>query len=254
MPHRVAALVLCTLLAASPSALAKADRSDEIIGEVTRSAGGLRSAQAISALVYRLHIKEATLEVDANYFVDRRGRMRIDVYSGDKRVFTECHDGTKGWQMDDAGVAKETSASGRAALWHGTQYPGQILDLSELRARGHQIAFAGTETIDGVAFEVLQLTLSDGFRTFQYIDPATHRIARARDVRAPHPDVDPKKITIETTYSDWRAVDGVVRPFVSVQTDLATGKWLQTATVQSIRTLPALPDSLFVIGSPPQAL
>jgi hypothetical protein len=235
--------VFSTLAHAAP------DKTGEIIRQVTQAAGGQTAARAIPALLYQLHIKEATFEVDANYFVDRRGRMRVDVYAGDKRVFTECYDGKKAWEMDGDGTAKEASASGRAALWHGTQYPGQILDLSELPAHGHKVAFVGTEKVGGVDFDVLQLTMSDGFVTFRYVDPETHWIVRGRDFRAPHPDIDSKKITVETIWSDWRAVDGVMRPFKSVQSDLASGQWQQTATVKSIRRLPALPDSLFKFGS-----
>ena len=93
--------------------------------------------------------------------------------------------------------------------------------------------------------------MSDGFETYRYVNLRTRRIERSRDVRAPHPDVDPKKTLLETAWSDFRSVDGVLRPFVETQTDLATGKRNQTVTVQSIRKLPALADALFVKGSPP---
>ena len=218
---------------------------------MTRASGGLAAAQAITALAYSLHIKEATYEADAKYLVDRKGRMRIDVYIGEKRVFTECFDANKGWEMDEKGIAKEASASGTAALWHGTQYPGQILDLSELPGKGHRVEGVGKQTIDGVDYDVLRLTMRDGFLTYRYVDPKTHLITRGRDVRAAHPDIDPKKIDIETTWSDFRDVDGVMRPFVSTETDLKDGKWLQTATATKIRKLPSLPDAIFVQGSPP---
>ena len=93
--------------------------------------------------------------------------------------------------------------------------------------------------------------MHDGFETYRYVNPRTQRIERGRDVRAPHPDIDPKKTLLESTWSDFRVVDGVLRPFTETQTDLATGKWNQTATVQSIRRLPALADALFVEGAPP---
>lgn len=228
-----------------------ADAVDPLIAQVTRASGGLSAAQGIPALAYDLHIKEATYEADATYLVDRKGRMRIDVYLDGKRIFTECYDGKKAWEMDANGIAKEASASGAAALWHGTQYPGQILDLSELRAKGHTIEFVGRDTVGGVDYKVLRLTMSDGFITYRYVDPRTHLITRGRDVRAAHPDLDPKKIDIETTWSDFRNVDGVVRPFVSTETDLKDGKWLQTATTKRIRTVASLPDAIFVQGSSP---
>lgn len=241
-------LFLPAVASASP---APGDSAAAIIGNVTRVAGGLAAARALPALAYHLHIREATFEVDAVYAVDRRGRMRVDLYKDGKRVFTECHDGVRAWQMDGEGKAADASPEGTAALWHGTQYPGQILALAELPGNGHRIETAGRERIDGVDYAVLKLTLRDGFETYRYVNVSTQRIERSRDVRAPHPDLDPKKTLLDTAWSDFRKVDGVLRPFVETQTDLATGKWNQTVTVQSIRTLPALADALFVKGSPP---
>ena len=251
MKNRTFGSAFAVIMLAFVSASGAADSSNSLMARVTRASGGLLAAQAIHALAYDLHIKEATYEADAKYLVDRKGRMRIDVYIEGKRVFTECYDGSKAWEMDGKGIAKEASESGAAALWHGTQYPGQILDVSELPSKGHEIEFSGKETIGGVDYDVLRLTMHDGFVTYRYIDPKTHLITRGRDVRAAHPDIDPKKIDIETTWSDFRKVDGVMRPFVSTETDLKDGKWLQTATTIRIRTLASLPDTMFVQGSPP---
>lgn len=239
-------LVLPTLLEARATAN---DPATATIDDVTRAAGGLAAAQAIPALAYRMRIKEATFEVDGVYLVDRKGRMRIDLYRDGKRVFTECHDGTRAWEMDGDGKVADTSPDGTAALWHGTQYPGQILALAELPAHGHRVETTGHERIDGVDYTVLKLTMRDGFETYRFVNAGTRRIERSRDTRAPHPDVDAKKARLDTAWSDFRKVDGVLRPFVETQTNLDTGKWNQTVTVQAIRKLPALPDALFVRGA-----
>lgn len=244
--------LLWLLVATSIDARPRLGGAPALIERVTRTSGGLAAAQAIAALSYHIHVKEATYEVDGIYVVDRNGRMRIDLYSGDRRVYTECYDGTHAWQMDADGKVADSSATGTRTLWHGTQYPGQILALAELPAHGHRIESVGREHVDGVAYDVLKLTLSDGFETFRYVNVETGRIERSRDVRAPHPDVDPKRTLLDTAYSDFRKVDGVLRPFAETQTDLATGKWNQTATVTSIHRLPGLPDALFVRGSAPE--
>lgn len=246
-----AATSFMLLVFAASAGAAAPNRVPSIVDRVTRAAGGLAAAQAIPALAYHLHIKEATFEVDGTYVVDRHGRMRIDLYKDGKRVFTECHDGTHAWEMDGDGKATESSPTGAAALWHGTQYPGQILALAELPLHGHRIEAIGRERIGGIDYAVLKLTMRDGFETYRYVNLRTMRIERARDRRAPHPDIDPKQTQLETVWSDFRKVDGVWRPFMETQTDLDTGKWNQTATVQSIRRLPGLDDALFVKGSSP---
>jgi hypothetical protein len=209
--------------------------------------------EAISALIYDLHIKEATYEADATYIVDRKGRMRIDAYSKGKRFVTECYDGRKAWDMDGDGAVTTESAKGASTLWRGTQYPGQILALAELPRHAHSVKAIEPETIDGVAYDVLELTMSDGFKTWRYVDPRSHLITRGRDTRPLHIDIDSTEALIETVWSDFRAVDGVQRSFVSMQTDLHSGKWLQTTTVKSIRKLAILPDRLFVPGAAAEA-
>jgi hypothetical protein len=72
-------------------------------------------------------------------------------------------------------------------------------------------------------------------------------------VRAPHPDIDPKRTLLDTAYTDFRKVDGVLRPFTETQTDLKNGRWNQTATFTSIHSLPRLSDALFARGSSPDA-
>ncbi|MEP6938248.1 MAG: hypothetical protein ABI846_00670 [Rudaea sp.] len=249
---RVCALFM-TFVAQPIFAAPRHDDGVTLIDRVTRTSGGLLAAQAIAALAYHIHVREATYEVDGIYVVDRQGRMRIDLYADGKRVYTECYDGKRGWQMDRDGKVADSSATGTLTLWHGTQYPGQILALAELPAHGHRIESIGRERIDGVAYDVLKLTMSDGFETYRYVNVRTGRIERSRDVRAPHPDMDPKRAPLDTAYADFRKVDGVLRPFAETQTDLKTGKWNQTATVQSIRRLPSLPDALFLRGSAPDS-
>lgn len=240
----VAGFMLATTAPAASNASTAA-----IMDAATRASGGLAAARAIPALEYRLHIIEATHEADAVYVVDRNGRMRIDVAIGGKRVYTECLVGRDAWQMGGDGVVTASSAKGRAALWHGTQNPGQILALAELPAHGHRVDYLGTETIDGVAYDALRLTMSDGFVNYRYLDPQTHLIVRSRDTSALHPDVDATEKPSETIWSDYRRVDGVMRPFVSTHRNVDDGQWLQTVRVVSIRTLPALPDTMFVRGS-----
>ena len=253
-PIRLALLLLLAIAPAIAAAFVAAatvpsQRTAAVIAQVARAEGSAASQAAIAALVYELHIKEPTYEADATYRVDRNGRMRIDGYANGKRFITECYDGQRAWQMDGDGVVTSESAKGAATLWRGTQYPGQILSLAELPAHGHRVAAIEPETIEGVVYDVLELTMSDGFQTWRYVDPRSHLITRGRDTRPLHLDVDPTETWIETAWSDFRVVDGVRRPFLSTQTDLHTGKLLQTTTVRSIRAVPNLPDRLFVAGA-----
>jgi len=192
-----------------------------------------------------LTMKDGQSSFGAVYKVTRNGRMRIDIISGGKRVYTEAYDGRDAWDLGEDG-SSPTTDSNPATLWHGTQFPEQILTLGDLRSLGHRLEYVGRENIGGVDYHLLKITLSDGFETFRYINPTTWLIERGRDFRAFHPAVDGKKTWIETMWSDYRPVNGVMHPFLSVNTDLTSGKWQATNTVTAISIDPNFDDSIFV--------
>jgi hypothetical protein len=172
--------------------------------------------------------------------------MRIDVFIGGKRVFTEGFDGTEGWQMPgNATSAKPASPEGAAALRHSGQLPTNVLGLHEMAAHGHRLELAGREEIDGILYYALDLTLDDGFRTRYFVDPKRFLVVRSRVRKALHPDNDPTPTRIETVWSDFRPVSGVLFPFAARDTDLATGKLLQTTTLLEMSANRPIEDALF---------
>jgi hypothetical protein len=119
-----------------------------------------------------------------------------------------------------------------------------LFGLHELKARGHRIELDEREKIDGINYYVLQLTLSDGYRTTLYLDP-NWLITRRRDVRPLHVDVDPTPTTIEQRSSDFRTIAGVRFAFASSEIDLQSGKVLETVVVRGVKINPPLVSSIF---------
>ena len=126
------------------------------------------------------------------------------------------------------------------------ELPGKLFGLHELKARGHRIELAERENIDGIQYYVLRLTLNDGYSTTLYVDPKTWLITRRRDVRPLHVDVDPTPTTMEQRSSDFRTISGVQFAFASSETDLQSGKVLETTVVRSVKINPPLVPSIFV--------
>ena len=218
----------------------------DLIARNAEARGGRAAIEAIRSLEATLTIVEPAYTADAVWRVDRQGRMRIDVAIGGKRVFSEGFDGTAGWQMaGDADRAKAASPEGNAALRHSVQMPTNVLGLHEMAAHGHRLDLADREEIGGVRYHEVVLTLDDGFATHYFIDPASFLITRSRVRKAMHPDIDPTPTTIETVWSDFRPVAGVLFPFEARDTDLATGKLLQTTTLLEISANRPAGDDLF---------
>jgi hypothetical protein len=183
--------------------------------------------------------------VGGTYYATRPGKMRIDVSVEEKHVFTEAFDGRSGWQWEGKGEQRPVTEKATAALRHGVELPGKLFGLHELRARGHKMKSIEREQIDGVNYYVLQLILNDGAAISLYVDPNSWLVTRRRDVRPLHVDVDPRPTTIEQVSSDFRDVEGVKFPFATAETDLNTGKLLESTITKSVKINPTLPPTLF---------
>jgi hypothetical protein len=218
---------------------------DDVIDRNTKAMGGAAAIEAIRAIEVELSIVEQGTELEAIYRADRQGRMRIDVSHQGRRVYTEAFDGRRAWQMGENGVVRPQTKAGEAALWHGTQFPGQLLGLHELERQGHRVELVGRERRDALDYHVLKLTLSDAFETFRLVNPSTWLIDWGRDFRALHPDVDPGRKWLETRWFDYRPAAGTLRAFRSEQVDAATGAVLQKTELKRVGINPELPPGLF---------
>jgi len=219
---------------------------EEVIERNTEATGGRAAIEAVQSIAVELHIVDPDFVVDGTYLAKRPGKMRIDIKTDSRHVYTEAFDGRRGWQWKGKGTeVVDESPKATATLRHGVQLPGNLYGLHELRQLGHQIELGGRERVDGIDFYLLKLTLDDGFTTTLYVDPESWLITRRRDVRPLHIDIDPTPTTIEHRMTDFRKVDGVMRSFANTETDLKTGKLLETTTVRAITSNPKCDDTIF---------
>ena len=218
---------------------------DDVLTLYTKAAGGKEAIEKVRSIEFSLTIQEPKLSVDAVYYADRNIRMRIDIFSQGKRVFTEAFDGKAGWEMGEDGKAKDASAQATAALRNGIFLPGKLFGLHELPNLGHKLSYEGREDVDGVSYHILKITLDSGFEKFLYINPDNGRIERTRDYRALHVDIDPTKKINESIASDFRKVDGLLFAFKSEDRDKTTNEVMQTTTVKEIKLNPKIEDGIF---------
>lgn len=242
------ALLACVILVLSACAHAPEPVGLTLI--VAKNAAATGSGPRIESMEIDLTMQDGGSTYDAVYRVTRDGRMRIDIIDHGQRVYTEAFDGHKGWDEGKDGQAATTDPHGEA-LWHGTQFPGNIFGLGDMQKSGHRLEYTGRESVGGVDYYVLKLTLSDGFETYRYVEPTSWLMERGRDYRAFHPAVDSKETWVETRWSDFRPVEGVMRPFLSVNTDLVSGKQLASQQVTAYKINPVFDPAIFVEPAAP---
>jgi hypothetical protein len=221
-----------------------ATTTDEVTDRNTKAMGGRVAIEAIHSIEVSLHISDPGSDVDGIYCAARPGRMRIDISVAGKHVFTEAFDGEHGWEWNGK-ESKTASPQATAALQHGVELPGKLFGLHELRQGGHQVELVGREEIEGTNYYALRVTLRDGYVTTLYVDPESWLITRRRDIRPLHVDIDPTPTTIEQRSSDFRSISGVQFAFAGSETDLKTGKVLETSQISSIKINPPIDPSFF---------
>lgn len=208
--------------------------------------GNLRAWQKVKNVTYNIKIKEPEFEVYGIYRATRSGKMRIDIFSDGKRVFTEAYNGTIGWQWStQLKAVKIIDGEKAAALRHGVELPGRFFTLLDMEQQGHQLEYIGEEKRESGKAAVILLTLKDGHRKYYLLDPHSGQQIANRDTRAFHPDIDPTRVIVETRPSQYKKIEGMRRAWQSDNFDLSNNQWLGTSRVLDIDINSEIDESIF---------
>jgi hypothetical protein len=239
MTRRMSLPWLVSLLALASCAPQHPPTLESIVEANASARGGARALGGVRSIRMELEIAEPKFTVRGVYRATRAGMMRIDIFAGAERVFTEAVAGDGAWQMlQGQTTGSDSSEDGRKALRRGLV--DNLYGLFEQPALGYRLSYAGEDTKDGRQFWVVDQTAPDGFAIRLYVDPESRFVARAIERSALHPDVDSTAARFETRYSDFRATDGVVYHRKSEKVNLDTGAVAQTVTVKAIEINPPL--------------
>ena len=234
-----ASLLPHPLLARKPMTLAG------LIKRHIRARGGAAALDRVRSCLIELDIIEGGSTIHGRYAADAAGLVRIDIYSENKLVYREGVDRQGVWLWPGGSDAPRASeATGAAnALLHGAE--NHLFGLHRFAARGHKLRLMPAERIEGVEHPVVEVVYTTGHTSYFYLDPSSWMIVRRRDQRAYHPDVSTTQKRVETRFSDFRTVEGVVAAHHNVDIDLADGSLLSVNQVTSRKLNPVLPAGLF---------
>ena len=230
---RVAAVIAC-LMSGCASQTHSPD-ADSVVAQHIQARGGAKAIRAIDAIELKLDLVEPQFSLQADYLANRSNCMRIDIFNAGKYLQSEGVSSEGGWASTIGDKAYSPQAQGGTeTLLHGIANPTRMLGLNEFPERGHTIAYTGREWIDAKEYDRINATYADGYSAEFYLDVTTHLIAKIRERKPMHLAIDPTKLSIETQFSDYRAVAGVMFPFFSREVDWKTGKELGHTTVNSL--------------------
>lgn len=243
---RLPASILLTgiLFLASGCQLLPEPELADLIDRHTESRGGQEAIEKVQSIRLDLQISEPGFTVRGDYRATRDGFMRINIYAGEERVFTEALGPDGGWQLLKA-PAEPTriSQEGESVLKRGLI--GNLYGLHELRGLGYELSLAGSISVDGQEFWAIDQTAPGGFSKRLLLDKRSYLVVRESEYSALHPDVDQTKTAQETRIGDYSASDGVWFSGRSEKVDLASGEIIQTVIVNGVQVNPPIDYAIF---------
>jgi hypothetical protein len=239
------AALAAPLLTAACARQTRADTLDDVIARHVEARGGAAALDRVRTCAIDLEINERGQTIPLRYYANVDRLARVDVMIDGQRAYSEGMDAQGVWLWPaDAPAATPSVAEGAAnALLHGVE--NNLVGLHRFQERGSRLTLQAPETIDEVAYHVIECAYPTTHVTNFYIDPQSWQIVRRRDRRAYHPDADQAQQNVETRNSDFQAVDGVIAAHLSEDYDLDSGALISAARVLTRRLNPDLPVGLF---------
>lgn len=169
----------------------------------------------------------------------RPGKMCLEfIFNKEKAI--QCINGKSGWKVlpfQGRNMAESMTSSELKQIVDMAEIDGLLFDSDK---RGHKITLAAKEQIDGRNVFKLQLELPEGAIRWVYIDEESAldiKLEMKRMLRG-------KERLVETNYTDWRNVDGLLIPHRQ-ETRIKGSAMSNFITVESVRVNTPIDDSRF---------
>lgn len=208
-------LAIAAILLA-PAGCEKAEQTDisTILARHTEARGGAAALEAVQAIEVTRRVQEGKRQLTTHYIATRDGRMRLDIYERGVPVFSEGDDGQSAWQRRGRSEATEEMPA-----WAATAVKRAVRQnlyaLHELPSTGTELVLAGREKTSGLMHWVIEATDPDGYQRRLFINPNDFLIARVQETSALNPDRTNHPSKLNTYFSDYREISGVMFSFRS---------------------------------------
>jgi len=203
---------------------------EQVLAHHLEAMGGKENISSLRNLELKLRIWEPEFEVEGFYRASVEGMMRIDIFAGEQRVFSEGIDAAGGWQQNGEGAAVlGISEQGLLALQQGIRR--NLRGLMHVPSSNDLSRSLEQQYLDGTNYFVASLNEPDGIVRTLYINIENWLVERTRQVKALHPDIDSTEIRTEERHSLFKPLCGVMRSHREESFDLETKALLQTTEI-----------------------
>jgi outer membrane lipoprotein-sorting protein len=198
--------------------------------------GGSAAIASLRAMRVEGVTKLEAGEVEFTLWAARPAKLRLESRVGGQTM-VQSYDGvTAAWGMPKGGAPALLSPGEAREFIAGADFDGPLVDPA---AKGFAVTYAGEEEVEGRQCLHLMLAARDLELIELYVDAETYMVLKRIAARPEVPDA----AKLETFFSDYRPVAGVMMPF---RVTMFEGDRMVTDTrIERITPLAALPGSLF---------
>ena len=220
----------------------------EVVRRNVIARGGEVALDRVRSLSIVVEIAEGAQTLNGLYAASSDGLVRIDIYAGGNLVGGEGVDREGVWILGANGPQPSVATGAANALTHGAD--NHLFGWHRFAERGHRLSLQAPQLVDGATYEVVEVRYSTGHVSFFYVDRSSWQAVRRRDERAYHPDVSSTRQRVESRYSDFQSVSGVVAAHRAEDHDIGSGSLLSVNRVLSRTINPSLPADYFARNRP----
>ena len=226
--------ILCTVTVTAQSA-------DEIINKHLTAMGGKELLTKITS-VYTESVMDIMGNMGSVKTTTLNGKgmkQEMDIMGN---IIVTCYNDKGGWTINP--MAGGTSAE---AMPEGQYNSGkdQIVvgaPFVNYTEKGYKAELLGTETVGSVSAHKLKMTSPEGNSTVYFIDPGTFNLVKT----VQSVDVQGTMTDNETTYSDFRKVDGYSTPY-QIDMNIAGGQFQLSITISKVELNKPVDEAIFSI-------
>jgi outer membrane lipoprotein-sorting protein len=230
------------LVAGLAGAAVQAQTADEIINKNLEARGGKDKIKTVQAArMTGKMVMGQGMEAPFVMEVARPNKMRME-FTIQGMTGVQAFDGKSGWSvMPFMGKKEPEAMSAEESKQYSDQadIDGVLVDYKE---KGHQVEYAGKEDVEGTPAHKLKVTKKNGDVVNVYIDTESYMEIK----EAGKTKMRGQEIEGESTFGDFKTVDGLVFPF-SIEQKAKGAPTGMTMTISKIEVNPKLEDSRFAM-------
>jgi len=224
------------------SPVAHAQTVDEILAKHYDACGGLDKMKALNTMRVT-GTMEAGPGMEAPFTMERKrpGKQRME-FTLQGMTGIQAFDGEKTWSVMPFMGKKDpevgTDEDNKSAK-DDADFDGALVDW---KTKGHTVELAGKEPVEGADAFKLKVTKKNGDVEYDYLDAETFLLVKTEGkVRRRGTEIEG-----ETTFSDYKEVDGLMEPF-SIETGAKGMPQKRKMTFTKIELNVPLDDARFAV-------